>query len=75
MKLLPECDANIPETSLNDTDCIPATQDAFATVFSYKRNDQNHSSEESFKLGLTELMVEDDCNTVYQIGIFTRYIA
>ncbi|XP_018578133.1 uncharacterized protein LOC108916382, partial [Anoplophora glabripennis] len=51
--------------TLNDTDCIPATQDAFADMFAYKNskvssnaNSQNESSEESFKLGLTELMVE-----------------
>lgn len=58
-------DENSSDTEiLNDTDCIPATQDAFADIFVYKDskpsnvNSQNISSEESFKLGLTELMVE-----------------
>ncbi|CAH1984648.1 unnamed protein product [Acanthoscelides obtectus] len=45
--------------SLNDSDCIPATQDAFALAFNYdQKNDKVNTdcSEESFKLGLTELM-------------------
>ncbi|KAJ8925840.1 hypothetical protein NQ315_009692 [Exocentrus adspersus] len=62
--------------ALNDTDCIPATQDAFGDIFMYKQesktqksniNSQNLSSEESFRLGLTELMVESVENKVDDI--------
>ncbi|CAG9837069.1 unnamed protein product [Diabrotica balteata] len=46
---------------LDDSDCIPATQDAFAKELDYKplkssQASNLQSSEESFKLGLTELM-------------------
>ncbi|XP_057654533.1 uncharacterized protein LOC130892869 isoform X1 [Diorhabda carinulata] len=52
---------NTKKCELDDTDCIPATQDAFANGLEHKptKSSQlstNHSSEESFKLGLTELM-------------------
>ncbi|CAH1116649.1 unnamed protein product [Phaedon cochleariae] len=53
--------SKLEESTLNDTDCIPATQDAFAEEFSYKSsklqiNDNQSSEEESFKLGITQLM-------------------
>ncbi|KAJ8929200.1 hypothetical protein NQ314_018149 [Rhamnusium bicolor] len=62
-------DSNTTEI-LDDTDCIPATQDAFADMFQYKNSklsnskygSENVSSEESFKLGLTELMIDGDEN-------------
>nr|XP_023013616.1 formin-J-like [Leptinotarsa decemlineata] len=54
---------------LNETDCIPATQDAFAEAFDYKaqrtENSCNQSSEESFKLGITELLNESSENKAY----------
>ncbi|VEN49410.1 unnamed protein product [Callosobruchus maculatus] len=43
----------------NESDCIPATQDAFALAFNYHQNNEkvdNDSTEDDFKLGLTELM-------------------
>ncbi|KAG5874478.1 hypothetical protein JTB14_009201 [Gonioctena quinquepunctata] len=68
-KLIPDTDMELgnhksPDhlEDLNDTDCIPATQDAFAEAFNYKaQKTQNscQSSEESFKLGITELL--EDC--------------
>lgn len=52
---------NNKEEKLNDSDYIPATQDAFADAFSYRSEAGKSSSTEDFRLGLTQLM-EDSLN-------------
>ncbi|XP_072390038.1 uncharacterized protein [Diabrotica undecimpunctata] len=57
----PQIKSNKDFDDLDDSDCIPATQDAFAKELDYKplkssQTSNLQSSEESFKLGLTELM-------------------
>lgn len=55
-----DCDISIPATQdvtgtdLDETDCIPATQDIQVTG-----NQRSQSTEESFKLGLTQMMTDD----------------
>uniref|UniRef100_A0A6P7F1L8 Uncharacterized protein LOC114325364 n=1 Tax=Diabrotica virgifera virgifera TaxID=50390 RepID=A0A6P7F1L8_DIAVI len=57
----PQIKSNKDFDDLDDSDCIPATQDFFAKELDYKplkssQTSNVQSSEESFKLGLTELM-------------------
>lgn len=70
-KTNPEEQKDSREETLDDTDCIPATQDAFADAFNYA-SEPGTSSSEDFRLGVTQFMEESDNDVMSKMSQQTK---